>query len=432
MSDVEMANGAESEEDDENLAYDPDQRPEERREVRKGYRALDEALNEKRKGGMDGVSFGYLRSHIQQSNAMLRHVKAPQEATLDSRIFLNTVQLAGDVARHNAAAARAFDTDDFVHKLAAFMGGRVPRARQADDDDDELVRAFLPLALADARRTRRTRTRAAPSRSRGTRSPAARSQGDGASPSPTLCAPPSASFPRLNRAGSARSRSRSRSASSRSAPRTRRSPSPSAARRRSARARGGDGADAVQLKEDDIQKSENETTKNVLAVRPRAAREADVLILPARAQIGKLLKRHKRINLFKFIVHPTDFAQSVENLFYLSFIIRCVPGSGLGWSRRRGLSLRGGGGTAGPCRRVAAGDWRACPGGWWRCGGCEPRREAERGGAGDGRGGAVVVSRRASCGCRWRAHSRRLAAGSDALVAAERAPRALFVHSPCP
>jgi non-structural maintenance of chromosomes element 4 len=28
------------------------------------------------------------------------------------------------------------------------------------------------------------------------------------------------------------------------------------------------------------------------------------------------------INLFKFIVNPSDFGQSVENLFYLSFLIR--------------------------------------------------------------------------------------------------------------
>jgi len=28
------------------------------------------------------------------------------------------------------------------------------------------------------------------------------------------------------------------------------------------------------------------------------------------------------INLFKFVVNPEDFAQSVENIFYLSFLIR--------------------------------------------------------------------------------------------------------------
>ena len=28
------------------------------------------------------------------------------------------------------------------------------------------------------------------------------------------------------------------------------------------------------------------------------------------------------MNLFRFVVNPNDFAQSVENVFYLSFLIR--------------------------------------------------------------------------------------------------------------
>jgi len=28
------------------------------------------------------------------------------------------------------------------------------------------------------------------------------------------------------------------------------------------------------------------------------------------------------VNLFRFVTNPNDFAQSVENLFYLSFLIR--------------------------------------------------------------------------------------------------------------
>jgi len=59
-----------------------------------------------------------------------------------------------------------------------------------------------------------------------------------------------------------------------------------------------------QITEDDITRSENETTKNVAA-------------------IEKILSNQDgAVNLFKFIVNPNDFGQSVENLFYLSFLIR--------------------------------------------------------------------------------------------------------------
>lgn len=30
----------------------------------------------------------------------------------------------------------------------------------------------------------------------------------------------------------------------------------------------------------------------------------------------------ERVNLFRFVVNPNNFAQSVENIFYLSFLIR--------------------------------------------------------------------------------------------------------------
>ncbi|KAH9946583.1 Nse4 C-terminal-domain-containing protein [Amylocystis lapponica] len=58
-----------------------------------------------------------------------------------------------------------------------------------------------------------------------------------------------------------------------------------------------------EITEDDITRSENETTKNV-------------------ATLERILETTGEVNLFKFIINPDDFGQSVENLFYISFLIR--------------------------------------------------------------------------------------------------------------
>ena len=41
-----------------------------------------------------------------------------------------------------------------------------------------------------------------------------------------------------------------------------------------------------------------------------------------RNQLQAILDETGPINIFKFVVNPNDFAQSVENIFYLSFLIR--------------------------------------------------------------------------------------------------------------
>ncbi len=75
-----------------------------------------------------------------------------------------------------------------------------------------------------------------------------------------------------------------------------------------------------ELKEEDISRSPNETTKNVAIVSTPFPKQ----IHPDRPpQLQKLLNDNPEpINLFKFIINPNDFAQSVENIFYLSFLIR--------------------------------------------------------------------------------------------------------------
>ncbi|CAG8797440.1 7307_t:CDS:2, partial [Gigaspora margarita] len=58
-----------------------------------------------------------------------------------------------------------------------------------------------------------------------------------------------------------------------------------------------------QLEEKDIERQENETTKNV-------------------RNIYNILMEKQPINFFEFIVNPESFGQTIENLFYLSFLVR--------------------------------------------------------------------------------------------------------------
>ena len=76
-----------------------------------------------------------------------------------------------------------------------------------------------------------------------------------------------------------------------------------APRRRQEKASTGEADQVEEMREEDFNKQENETTKNV-------------------RQIHRILEHVGPINMFNFFINPESFSQSVENLFYLSFLIR--------------------------------------------------------------------------------------------------------------
>ncbi|KAJ2916752.1 hypothetical protein MD484_g3670, partial [Candolleomyces efflorescens] len=238
------------------LVFDPDQDPEEQREVRQSYRALNRRVKEQQANPNDYTAEDILRG-LEEADELFNKVKQPQEATLDSTFLLIASNVGAQKARAMKSGSGTFDVDDFISQLVTYMGGgkrvadeNIERHLNGDDAVD------TPLDWAKIGRKAMAKSRRVPAM--------------GFMRGPL-------SFEQKKRVIAKRSKQEK---------------SNEEARR------------PQELKEEDIQRSENETVKNV-------------------AQIEELLSEEPgQINLFKFIINPNDFAQSVENIFYLSFLIR--------------------------------------------------------------------------------------------------------------
>ena len=120
--DQDDANGSEAD------AYDPDQDIEERRAVRNVYRELNRNLNENRAEYLAADSNG-LRDILQATNNLSRKVKQTSDATIDSRLLVTTADLSykRTLALISGDTSQGVDVDEFISKCKAYMRrGGVP------------------------------------------------------------------------------------------------------------------------------------------------------------------------------------------------------------------------------------------------------------------------------------------------------------------
>ncbi|KAL4955105.1 putative nuclear protein Qri2/Nse4 [Aspergillus filifer] len=133
--------------------YDPDQAPEERRQIRKGLRDLTRDLNDSRSEYLQPGNHG-LRDTFEKANELFVNVKQTSDATIDSRLLVS----AADLSHKKTATlvlgetSAQIDVDEFVSKCISFMRTgpedpyaaisstqrrRAPRRTQVDIDDSD-------------------------------------------------------------------------------------------------------------------------------------------------------------------------------------------------------------------------------------------------------------------------------------------------------
>ncbi|GLI80752.1 hypothetical protein PoHVEF18_009109 [Penicillium ochrochloron] len=105
-----------------NRFYDPDQPEEERRRVRKIYRDLTSDFNDSRTEYMQPGNDGILKT-LETANGLFAKVKQTSDATIDSRLLVNAADLTHKKTAQLALgdSSAGIDVDEFVSKCISYM-----------------------------------------------------------------------------------------------------------------------------------------------------------------------------------------------------------------------------------------------------------------------------------------------------------------------
>ncbi|KAL3418881.1 Non-structural maintenance of chromosome element 4 [Phlyctema vagabunda] len=112
----------EPDDDDGEDTYDPDQDIEERRVLRKELRFLSKELMDNRSEYLKPASTGLLET-LQKANTLSHSVKQTADATIDSRLLVNAADLSyrRTLALTTGDISQGVDVDEFVSKCITFM-----------------------------------------------------------------------------------------------------------------------------------------------------------------------------------------------------------------------------------------------------------------------------------------------------------------------
>ncbi|KAF2165335.1 hypothetical protein M409DRAFT_67200 [Zasmidium cellare ATCC 36951] len=304
---------AQDEEDDKFTKYfDPNQNPEIRRQVKRKSRALEREFNENRDELLRGDGDG-LAQTINRANNVFKNVKQTNDATLDSRLMVNVSDLAYKKSAQLVLGDKSsgIDVDDFLSKCIYFMRNGGPanaedagnakqtqrrRTQRRDDDedqddDDDDIGGALDWELLG-------RHVCFPYNSR----------------------PPCPSF-LLGPLSVEKKQRKQTQRTARQTKDTSRETRPEALTRADLSQSDENGLTAICAR---IRKHLMKHINDKSSLASQTFDSLEDLNTPE----GKAFSREHRITaeggpiLFDYALHPTDFGQTVENLFYLSFLIK--------------------------------------------------------------------------------------------------------------
>lgn len=301
-----------ADDDDDDEVFDPDQPLQERRTVQKGYRDLLRDITENGDEYLNNDDSEGLHATILKADALSKGLRQTTEATIDSRLLVSTTDLSYRKALRlmQGSLSQGIDPDEFVSKCITYMS---QGAGIADDNAPE---------LSSTQRHRRRSGRPA----------AAAADDDKIGDDGDMMNWPHlgrfACLPHIRRPalpgfllGPLSVEKKARRITKRSAPFR---PNNLTETRPELL-----NIDDLAKKEDDLTAVCGKILQQLHKIQAQTQERVADLIDDAMDDEKKTTVMHRHglrstggIDLMRFVVNPKSFAQTVENIFYVSFLIR--------------------------------------------------------------------------------------------------------------